>query len=102
MTGRTTFVIAHRLSTIRSADQILVLEQGQIVEQGTHQQLLASGGRYFDLYTRQAGLEANRFINPGEKGLEDDVESSEERKKRREGLGEVARDLFGLTRSSGS
>jgi subfamily B ATP-binding cassette protein MsbA len=102
MTGRTTFVIAHRLSTIRSADQILVLEQGQIVERGTHQQLLASGGRYFDLYTRQAGLEANRFINPGEKGLEDDVEGSEERKKRREGLGEVARDLFGLTRSSGS
>jgi subfamily B ATP-binding cassette protein MsbA len=102
MTGRTTFVIAHRLSTIRSADQILVLEQGQIVERGTHKQLLAAGGRYFDLYTRQAGLEANRFINPGEKGVEEDVEGSEERKKGREGLGEVARDLFGLTRSSGS
>src|SRR5205809_3229674 len=66
MTGRTTFVIAHRLSTVRSADQILVLEQGLIVERGTHTQLLAKGGRYFDLYTRQAGLEANRFINPGE------------------------------------
>jgi subfamily B ATP-binding cassette protein MsbA len=66
MAGRTTFVIAHRLSTIRSADQILVLEQGVIVERGTHSELLAHGGRYFDLYTRQAGLEANRFINPGE------------------------------------
>jgi ABC-type multidrug transport system fused ATPase/permease subunit len=100
MAGRTTFVIAHRLSTIRSADQILVLEHGQIIERGTHQQLLAAGGRYFDLYTRQAGLEANRFMNPGEKGIEDDVEGSEERKKRREGLGEVARDLLGLTRGS--
>jgi subfamily B ATP-binding cassette protein MsbA len=67
MAGRTTFVIAHRLSTIRSADQILVLEDGVIVERGTHSELLARGGRYFDLYTRQAGLEANRFINPGEK-----------------------------------
>jgi ABC-type multidrug transport system fused ATPase/permease subunit len=102
MAGRTTFVIAHRLSTIRSADQILVLEHGQIIERGTHQQLLAAGGRYFDLYTRQAGLEANRFINPGEKGVEDDVEGSEERKKRREGLGEVARDLLGLTGGSRS
>jgi ABC-type multidrug transport system fused ATPase/permease subunit len=102
MAGRTTFVIAHRLSTIRSADQILVLEHGQIIERGTHQQLLAAGGRYFDLYTRQAGLEANRFMNPGEKGIEDDVEGSEERKKRREGLGEVARDLLGLTRGSRS
>jgi subfamily B ATP-binding cassette protein MsbA len=101
MQGRTTFVIAHRLSTIRSADQILVLEQGEIVERGTHQELLATGGRYFDLYTRQAGLEANRFINPGEKGVED-VESGEERKGGREGLGEVARDLLGFTRSSRS
>jgi subfamily B ATP-binding cassette protein MsbA len=66
MVGRTTFVIAHRLSTIRSADQILVLEHGEIVERGTHSELLQQEGRYFDLYTRQAGLEANRFINPGE------------------------------------
>ena len=70
MTGRTTFVIAHRLSTIRSADQILVLEHGEIVERGTHSELIRRGGRYFDLYTRQAGLEANRFINPGEKDAE--------------------------------
>jgi ABC-type bacteriocin/lantibiotic exporter with double-glycine peptidase domain len=102
MAGRTTFVIAHRLSTIRSADQILVLEHGQIIERGTHAQLFAMGGRYFDLYTRQAGLEANRFMNPGEKGPEADVESGEERKGRREGLGEVARDLLGFTRSSRS
>src|SRR5512138_2786408 len=66
MKGRTTFVIAHRLSTIRNADTILVLEAGQIVERGTHRDLLARGGRYFDLYTRQYGLEANLFLNPGE------------------------------------
>ncbi|MCE2901761.1 MAG: ABC transporter ATP-binding protein [Gemmatimonas sp.] len=64
--GRTTFVIAHRLSTITSADQILVLEKGQIVERGTHHQLLALGGRYRDLYNRQYQLEQDQFINPGE------------------------------------
>jgi subfamily B ATP-binding cassette protein MsbA len=67
MRGRTTFVIAHRLSTIRSANQILVLEEGRIIEQGTHDELITRRGRYFDLYTRQAGVEANRFINPGER-----------------------------------
>ncbi len=64
--GRTTFVIAHRLSTIRSADQILVLEGGEIVERGTHDQLLAANGRYRQLYDRQYKLELDRFINPGE------------------------------------
>jgi ABC-type multidrug transport system fused ATPase/permease subunit len=64
--GRTTFVIAHRLSTIRSADQILVLEGGEIVERGTHAELLALGGRYRQLYDRQYRFEADRFINPGE------------------------------------
>jgi ABC-type multidrug transport system fused ATPase/permease subunit len=66
MQGRTTFVIAHRLSTIRRADQILVVEAGQIVEHGTHETLYALGGRYYDLYTRQHGLDANRFLAPGE------------------------------------
>ena len=64
--GRTTFVIAHRLSTIRSADQILVLEGGEIVERGTHEQLLASGGRYRQLHDKQYRFEKDRFINPGE------------------------------------
>ena len=64
--GRTTFVIAHRLSTITSADQILVLEHGQIIERGTHQELLSLGGRYRDLYNRQYQLEQDQFINPGE------------------------------------
>jgi ABC-type multidrug transport system fused ATPase/permease subunit len=64
--GRTTFVIAHRLSTIRSADQILVMEGGEIVERGTHDELLAANGRYRQLYDKQYKLETNRFINPGE------------------------------------
>ena len=66
MQGRTTFVIAHRLSTIRRADQIMVMEQGQIVERGTHAQLYAARGRYYDLYTRQHGVEENLFLAPGE------------------------------------
>jgi subfamily B ATP-binding cassette protein MsbA len=66
MRGRTTFVIAHRLSTIRRADQILVVENGQIVQRGTHEELLAAGGRYYDLYTKQHGLEENLFLAPGE------------------------------------
>jgi ABC-type multidrug transport system fused ATPase/permease subunit len=66
MQGRTTFVIAHRLSTIRRADQILVVEEGRIVERGNHAELYALGGRYYDLYTRQHGLEANLFLAPGE------------------------------------
>ncbi len=74
MQGRTTFVIAHRLSTIRRADQILVVEQGEIVERGTHDTLYALGGRYYDLYTRQHGLESNLFLAPGEG---DKIEESE-------------------------
>jgi subfamily B ATP-binding cassette protein MsbA len=66
MQGRTTFVIAHRLSTIRRADQILVVEGGRIVERGNHAELFAQRGRYYDLYTRQHGLEANLFLAPGE------------------------------------
>jgi len=66
MQGRTTFVIAHRLSTIRRADQILVIEQGRIIERGTHEELYKLEGRYFDLYTRQHGLETNLFLAPGE------------------------------------
>jgi ABC-type multidrug transport system fused ATPase/permease subunit len=64
--GRTTFVIAHRLSTIQSADQILVLEAGEIVERGTHAELLARAGRYRQLYDKQYHFERDRFINPGE------------------------------------
>ena len=64
--GRTTFVIAHRLSTIQSAHQILVLEHGQIVERGTHAELLAAAGRYRVLYDTQYRFEQDRFINPGE------------------------------------
>jgi ABC-type multidrug transport system fused ATPase/permease subunit len=66
MRGRTTFVIAHRLSTIRRADQILVVEEGRITERGNHEALYALGGRYFDMYTRQHGLERNLFLAPGE------------------------------------
>ena len=64
--ARTTFVIAHRLSTIRSADQILVLEAGEIVERGTHEELLGAGGRYKQLYDKQYNFERDQFVNPGE------------------------------------
>jgi subfamily B ATP-binding cassette protein MsbA len=78
MQGRTTFVIAHRLSTIRRADQILVIEAGLIVERGTHESLYRLGGRYYDLYTRQHGLEANLFLAPGEgdKVVEEEEETA--------------------------
>ncbi len=66
MTGRTTFVIAHRLSTIRRADQILVVEKGEIVERGTHEALIRREGRYHAMYTTQHGLTANLFLAPGE------------------------------------
>ncbi len=75
MQGRTTFVIAHRLSTIRRADQILVVEQGRVVERGNHAELFAMGGRYYDLYTRQHGLEANLFLAPGEGDAVPDAEA---------------------------
>ncbi len=76
--GRTTFVIAHRLSTIESADQILVIEEGRIIERGSHTDLMALGGRYKDLHDRQYGIETDLFINPGEDftpevGIEDEV-----------------------------
>ncbi|MGA3334375.1 MAG: ABC transporter ATP-binding protein [Terracidiphilus sp.] len=77
MQGRTTFVIAHRLSTIRRADQILVVEQGRVVEHGNHAALFALGGRYYDLYTRQHGLEANLFLAPGEGDEIEEVENGE-------------------------
>ncbi len=70
MRGRTTFVIAHRLSTIRRADQIIVLEAGRIIERGTHESLYVAGGRYYDLYTKQHGVEANLFLAPGEGSTE--------------------------------
>jgi subfamily B ATP-binding cassette protein MsbA len=66
MRGRTAFVIAHRLSTIRRADQILVVEQGRIIERGNHESLFQGRGRYHELYMKQHGLESNLFLAPGE------------------------------------
>ncbi|MDQ2666964.1 MAG: ABC transporter ATP-binding protein/permease, partial [Gemmatimonadota bacterium] len=71
--GRTTFVIAHRLSTITSADQILVLEHGEIVERGSHRELIAHSGRYRELYERQHRIEDDVFVNPGEDPVPADV-----------------------------
>ncbi len=79
MKGRTTFVIAHRLSTIRRADQILVVEDGRIVERGTHQSLYDQQGRYYDLYTRQHGIDANLYLAPGEG---DETPEAQERRAR--------------------
>src|ERR1700732_3163502 len=75
MRGRTTFVIAHRLSTVRRADQILVIEAGRIIERGTHQSLLALGGRYYELYTKQYGAETNLFLAPGEEARGEEADS---------------------------
>ncbi len=95
MRGRTTFVIAHRLSTIRKADQILVMQAGRIVERGSHESLYARGGRYFELYTKQYGLESNLFLAPGE--AVEEAESAAEIETG-EGAGETL-DPLGLLRN---
>jgi len=94
MKGRTTFVIAHRLSTIRRADQILVVEAGRIVERGNHESLYALGGRYWDLYTRQHGVETNLFLAPGE-GDSIPEADADGAKPARDGLGEAIRLISG-------
>ena len=72
MRGRTTFVIAHRLSTIRRADQILVVQDGRILERGTHESLYAAAGRYRELYDKQHAVESNLFLAEGEGDTTDD------------------------------
>jgi len=100
MRGRSTFVIAHRLSTIRRAEQILVVEAGRIIERGTHQSLYALGGRYYDLYTRQHGLEANLFLAPGEGDGSRVEDSSSESNGRSAGTAGDAADPIRLLRGS--
>jgi ABC-type multidrug transport system fused ATPase/permease subunit len=78
MRGRTTFVIAHRLSTVRRADQILVVEGGRIIEHGTHESLYSAGGRYYELYTKQHGVESNLFLAKGEGDAEVDEQPAVE------------------------
>ena len=95
MKGRTTFVIAHRLSTIRRAEQILVVEAGRIVERGTHESLYALGGRYWDLYTRQHGLEANLILAPGEGDSIPESEKAGGSKPDGAGVGEAMRLIRG-------
>ena len=100
MRGRTTFVIAHRLSTIRRAEQILVVEAGRIIERGTHQSLYALGGRYYDLYTRQHGLETNLFLAPGEGDGSRVEDASSENNGRSAGTAGDAADPIRLLRGS--
>jgi subfamily B ATP-binding cassette protein MsbA len=95
MKGRTTFVIAHRLSTIRRSDQILVVEAGRIVERGTHESLYAARGRYFDLYTKQHGLEANLFLAPGEGETRPEADEPAAADGRGNGLSDAVRLLRG-------
>ena len=87
MRGRTTFVIAHRLSTIRRAEQILVVQNGVILERGTHESLYAAHGRYYDLYTRQHAVETNLFLAPGEG---DKIEQDPEDRSSENGSGRAA------------
>lgn len=96
MQGRTTFVIAHRLSTVRQADQILVVEAGEIVERGTHASLYALQGRYYELYTKQHGLESNLLLAPGEEDKQ-----PEEKQTVGRGAGTDALDPMGLIRGPG-
>jgi ABC-type transport system involved in cytochrome bd biosynthesis fused ATPase/permease subunit len=91
MKERTTFVIAHRLSTIRRSDQILVVEAGRIVERGTHESLYAARGRYFDLYTKQHGLEMNLFLAPGEGGNGHEADGPAKPEGREAGLSDAVR-----------
>ncbi|HEY6252502.1 MAG TPA: ABC transporter ATP-binding protein [Candidatus Angelobacter sp.] len=95
MQGRTTFVIAHRLSTVRQADQILVVEAGRIVERGTHASLYAQQGRYYDLYTKQHGLESNLLLAPGE------GDKPEEKQMVGRAAGAESLDPLGLIRGPG-
>jgi ABC-type multidrug transport system fused ATPase/permease subunit len=97
MGGRTTFVIAHRLSTIRRAHQILVIEGGRILERGTHESLYAASGRYFDLYNRQHGLEANLFLAPGEGEMQESKNGDSGAKR-----SEPVVDPFTVIRGSGT
>jgi len=95
MKGRTTFVIAHRLSTVRQADQILVVEAGRIVERGTHESLYAQQGRYYELYTKQHGLESNLLLAPGE------GDKPEEKQMVGRAAGAESLDPMGLIRGPG-
>ena len=98
MQGRTTFVIAHRLSTIRRADQIMVMEQGRILERGTHAQLYAARGRYYDLYTRQHGVQENLFLAPGEGDTVADTDEGKNSKNGDVSAGDAIRVLRGEIR----
>jgi len=103
MRGRTTFVIAHRLSTIRRAEQILVVEDGRIIERGAHATLYALGGRYYDLYTKQHAVETNLFLAPGESTLESDDTNGREATSAGSGRGDAALpDAIRIIRGQGN
>ena len=85
--GRTSFVIAHRLSTIRNADQVLVLEQGEIIERGTHATLMEQRGRYYDLYMSQFRREQQTGVRVSARPPEPAVSDQRPRDRRGDGQG---------------
>ncbi len=95
MEGRTTFVIAHRLSTIRKAYQILVLDGGEIIESGNHEELLVKRGKYHSMYTRQHHLDEEYLLAPGEEIQSNGEEVEESSKDRSERMKKISKIISG-------
>jgi ABC-type multidrug transport system fused ATPase/permease subunit len=94
--GVTSITVAHRFATVIDSDEIILLVNGEIKERGTHDQLFRMGGRYFALYTKQSGLESNRFLNPGERVPDESEDDTSTRPPRPQEVEESTRNLLGF------